>query len=250
MRIFTISDLHVDYKENLNWVNGISDFDFKNDALIVAGDISDKITIVASIFKKLKNSFKYVFFVPGNHDLWVRDDCADNSVEKFQILIKLAEEFGVHTEEVSFNKIRIVPLFGWYDYSFGLPSEKLHSIWNDYAYCVWPDDFDYFHITEMFTNLNKVRQKNDGEHLISFSHFLPSIDVMPSFIPDSRKFIYPVLGSELIGEQVLDMRSDIHIYGHSHVNNRIKIGETLYINNAYGYPSEKNICSKKLVQVL
>ncbi|MCP3923655.1 MAG: metallophosphoesterase [Desulfobacterales bacterium] len=248
MRVYNVSDLHVDYNENLKWVNGISEFEYKNDILILNGDISDKITLIADVFKKLKKCFSYIMFVPGNHDLWVREGSA-NSVEKFQEIQKVADEYGIHTEEVSFNKLRIVPLLGWYDYSFGLPTDNLHNMWNDFNFCNWPDDYDYFLITEMFTNLNKINKKQDDEFVISFSHFLPNIDVMPPFIPTDKRFIYPVLGSNLIGEQVKKLESDIHIYGHSHVNNKVIIDNTLYINNAYGYPSEKNICCKKIVKI-
>lgn len=248
MRFFTVSDIHADYRENLKWIEDLSEFDFKNDTLIFSGDISDKIDLTAYIFGRLKRSFRNVFFVPGNHDLWVRNDPSTNSIEKFHILKDVAEDCGVLTDEVSFGDVRIVPLLGWYDYSFGEPENKLHAMWNDFNFCSWPDDFDYFQITEMFINLNSVKQKED-EFLISFSHFLPFIEVMPSFIPQSKRFLYPVLGSARLGEQVLKLESDVHIYGHSHVNNVTELFGTLFINNAYGYPSEQRICRKKLYEI-
>ena len=42
MRVFAISDLHVDYKENRRWVQRLSNCDFTDDVVIVAGDITDR----------------------------------------------------------------------------------------------------------------------------------------------------------------------------------------------------------------
>ena len=39
--VYAISDLHTDHKENLNWIRCLSTEHYRNDALIVAGDISD-----------------------------------------------------------------------------------------------------------------------------------------------------------------------------------------------------------------
>jgi predicted phosphodiesterase len=72
---------------------------------------------------------------------------------------------------------------------------------------------------------------------------------MPSFIPPAKRLPYPVLGSSLIERQIRKLNSDIHIYGHSHVNNRVRKDNTLYINNAFGYPHEVRITSKQLLCV-
>jgi predicted phosphodiesterase len=48
-------------------------------------------------------------------------------------------------------------------------------------------------------------------------------------------------------QQIRLLRSDIHVYGHSHVNRRIEIGGITYINNAFGYPSETRIAAKRLL---
>ena len=47
MRVFAISDLHVEYAENDRWVSGISSEDFCNDVLICAGDVAQTATLVA-----------------------------------------------------------------------------------------------------------------------------------------------------------------------------------------------------------
>lgn len=81
---------------------------------------------------------------------------------------------------------------------------------------------------------------------ISFSHFLPRIDLMPYFIPCSKRKLYSVLGTILLEKQIRKLGSKIHVYGHSHINNQIMKDNTLYLNNAFGYPYETQITAKEL----
>ena len=85
--------------------------------------------------------------------------------------------------------------------------------------------------------------------VISFSHFLPRTDIMPSFISDNVKRLFPVFGSHKIEEQIKKLKASIHIYGHSHLNLQVKKGDRTYINNAFGYPHEKGISQKRIISV-
>lgn len=72
---------------------------------------------------------------------------------------------------------------------------------------------------------------------------------MPNFIPSKYREFYCVLGSSVIESQIRKLKSNIHVYGHSHVNLRDYRDSTLYINNAYGYPYETRICAKELAMI-
>jgi len=245
MRIFAISDVHIDFEENRQWLYSLSQSRFKNDILVLAGDISDKISLLARAFELLKQCFSEVLYVPGNHDLWVRHDKTD-SLGKFHRIKTLANNTGIRMEPFHSGPLSVIPLFGWYDYSFGLPSNKLSSMWRDYFVCKWPGGFDEDKITHHFTSMNEACLTVKNQTIISFSHFLPRIDLMPIYIPAKKRMIYPVLGSERLEAQIRRLGSHIHIYGHSHVNRRISKDHTTYINNAYGYPYETMIASKKM----
>jgi predicted phosphodiesterase len=97
MRVFTVSDIHVDYEENDHWVNSLSNIDHVDDALILAGDISDETSRIVNCFEQLTYKFKTVFFVPGNHDIWVRgaSQTKTDSIEKFFQLLSIGRECGV-----------------------------------------------------------------------------------------------------------------------------------------------------------
>ncbi|RPI74025.1 MAG: metallophosphoesterase [Desulfobacteraceae bacterium] len=247
MRIFALSDVHLEYRENAEWLFGLSRFDFQKDLLILAGDVSAKSELLEKALSFLKNCFQEVFFVPGNHDLWVRNRSNGNSLDKFQQILRLAEELGIHTRPWHLDAVSIMPLFAWYDYSFGEPSAELRHIWMDYAACQWPPDFNQRIITRTFLDLNEKHLADPGSFMISFSHFLPRIDLMPPYIPAHKQNLYPVLGTDLLNEQIKRLGSRIHVYGHSHVNRHVIMDRIAYINNAFGYPHEGRIAAKKLL---
>lgn len=247
MRIFGVSDLHIDYVENRRWFENLSVYDYTQDLLILAGDVTDSLELLGRLFRQLRLSFREVAFVPGNHELWVHRDNGINSFEKLQQVLRLAALNGIRTEQFRVLSLSVIPLYGWYDYTFGQPTPETMSTWADYRACKWPGDLDEKGITNYFIEMNRptVRAAGRGP-AISFSHFVPRIDVMPSFIPPDQRRVYPVLGSRLLKEQIRQLGAAIHFYGHSHVNRDVLIDGTRYINNAFGYPHETRITAKAL----
>eukprot|EP00920_Eleutheroschizon_duboscqi_P031213 GHVT01075482.1.p1 GENE.GHVT01075482.1~~GHVT01075482.1.p1 ORF type:complete len:231 (+),score=13.97 GHVT01075482.1:681-1373(+) len=71
MRIFCVSDLHVDYVENLTWLSSLSDVEYRADIVLVAGDVSHDSSRLLDALQQLKRKFRLVFFTPGNHDVWL-----------------------------------------------------------------------------------------------------------------------------------------------------------------------------------
>lgn len=246
MRVFAISDIHIDFDENYKWFNSISDYDYKDDILILAGDIIDKISEIDRAFKIIRSKFSRIAYVPGNHDLWIDSNEIKDSIDKFNIIKKSASDNGIDMEPVNIGELSIVPLLGWYDYTFGNPVDELMNSWSDYIACKWPENYDVTDITLYFVSLNESFLNIKNSFIISFSHFLPRIDVMPSYIPDKKRILYPVFGTTLLEKQIRKLGSNIHIYGHSHLNMQITLDNIIYINNAYGYPYEKRITAKKL----
>ena len=64
-RIFAISDIHVDISENLRLVESWSANDYLNDVLIVAGDVTDNLSLLKSVLQSLTQKFLKVCYVPG-----------------------------------------------------------------------------------------------------------------------------------------------------------------------------------------
>lgn len=247
MKVFAVSDVHVDYQTNKRWLLGLSSLDYQNDVLILAGDLTDDLHILEQCFRSLSSKFNKVLFVPGNHELWVVRDKTQTSLQKFDRVLEISAACGISTDVYHQGRISIVPLFSWYDFSFGEPCEKLKTTWSDFRICVWPDGYAEQDVTDYFISKNADKLATTNHVLISFSHFLPRIDLMPSYIHPSQRYLYPILGSASLGEQISVLKPKIHVYGHSHVNRRVEIEGVCYINNAFGYPSETRITTKELL---
>lgn len=250
MRVYAVSDIHVDFNENRQWLMNLSAQDYRDDILILAGDISDVTPFLLQTFDALKLRFREVLFVPGNHDLWTYRNNTSDSLAYFSLIQRAVHEHGILMEPYTNGPLTIIPLFGWYDYSFGLPSDELSFMWMDYTACVWPEHFDEMAITRHFISMNEGCCALTNERVITFSHFMPRIDLMPSIIPVKKRVLYPVLGTSLLEEQIRRIGPEIHVYGHTHVNRCVIKNGILYINNAFGYPRETSITRKKLLCVM
>src|SRR5262249_30093521 len=79
--------------------------------------------------------------------------------------------------------VEIIPLLAWYDYSFGEPNEELRSMWMDYRACRWPSGYTEEDVAAHFASFNDKQVSVAGATVITYSHFLPRIDLMPEFIP-------------------------------------------------------------------
>jgi hypothetical protein len=120
----------------------------------------------------------------------------------------------------------------------------------DFSRCRWPENLETpADQNSFFLQKNDIEAKSADQIVITFSHFLPRIDLMPGYIPHNFRDIYPVLGSPLLDLQIRSLNSKIHIYGHSHVNRIHSVRGIKYINNAFGYPSETRITSKTLLEI-
>jgi len=247
MRVFALSDIHIDYDVNTKWVANLSSGEYQDDALILAGDVTDRKRQLSWCLSTLAKRFKRVLFVPGNHELWViREERQKNSLQKFDDVCAIVNSSGASMQVFRERGLTIIPLLGWYDYSFGRPSEELRSIWMDYRTCCWPSGFTEKDIVSYFAAFNE-QASPVGDKVITYSHFLPRIDLMPGFVPSAKKFLYPILGSAQLEHQLRRLKPDIHVYGHSHFNRHVKIDGVTYINNAFGYPSETWMSSKRLM---
>jgi metallophosphoesterase superfamily enzyme len=75
-RVFVVSDLHTDYQDNMEWVRRlpaeVGARRGEEDALVVAGDVAETRDNFARTMAVLRERFGAVFYVPGNHDLWLR----------------------------------------------------------------------------------------------------------------------------------------------------------------------------------
>jgi predicted MPP superfamily phosphohydrolase len=145
----------MDFPENRRRLQQISSTSYLRDALVVAGDIADDLRVIDWTLRKLRSKFGKVFYVPGNHELWVRDREYD-SVEKFRRDLRLCDEIGIYTEPGRAGKAWIVTLFSWYESEYDQEGEAdVSSLegWADFYFCEWPVGLGA--ASEYFLSLNE-----------------------------------------------------------------------------------------------
>lgn len=247
MRVFALSDIHVDFPDNESWIESLSTRDYRDDILILAGDPSDSRGHLHRCFDTFVRRFRKVLYVPGNHDLWVIREKIGSSFDKFLQVCDLAQDCGIPICPTQVGDVSVIPLFSWYHYSFRSSGEDILSTWMDFHACAWPEGLGAQEITAYFRQLNEpVLVPYDGT-IITPSHFLPRVDLMLSFLPPACRSMDPVLGTERLDRQIRMVQSNIHVYGHGHVNRRIVVDGITYVNNAFGYPHEQRIATKQLI---
>lgn len=237
MRILAISDLHTDFRENLRLIEQIPASLYSGDVLIVAGDIADNTEIIKRTLSLLRSRFKTVLYMPGNHELWVRGEEYD-SIEKLFRILSLCHSLDIQTTPTKINDLWVVPLFSWYDSEFDSgPADNELEGWADFHYCKWPQGIRQVH--EYLIGLNLPNIKSYDGTVISFSHFLPRIELLPAREKLRFKGLGKVAGCRLIESQIRRLKSVTHVFGHSHINRDCEIEGVRYVQNALSYPKER-----------
>ena len=239
MRLFATSDLHTDYRENFRWLAEISDTDYRDDALIVAGDISDRLEIIRATLELLRGKFRHLLFTPGNHELWVRGAEYD-SLAKLQHVLALCAELGVRTSPVRFDDFWVVPLFSWYDGVFDpeLKSERTaRQAWADFHFCKWPANIGS--LPDYFLRLNEPHLKTYDAPVVTFSHFIPRAELLPPSEYLRINWLGSVSVCAALDNQIRKLESVVHVCGHTHTRVDTVIDGVHYIQNAVRYPKER-----------
>ncbi len=277
-RIFTLSDLHVDFPANMDYMLSLPDIKYKSDVLIVAGDISDSMDHLRTILSSLTRKFHTVTFVPGNHELWVRRKSAADSIAKFHTIIDLCEELNVQTRPFAVGeadrRVWITPLFSWYRTDETDPDtlfipkagEDLeNSPWTDNYLCRWPAQINTSRrVADYFLQINRqhIYQSYDAP-LITFSHFLTRRELIFGNLDMARQYAngretiprYPqdpvpefnfsrVAGCAQIDHQLRQIGAKVHIYGHQHRNRNRLIDGVHYLSKCLGYNRERSMLGK------
>jgi len=100
----TMSDLHTDHSANQSMISALQKSSkHKEEALIVAGDITHKTQLLEWTFRCLTQAFNVVTVVWGNHDLWLErggPPSQQHSLHKLQRLERICRDLGVYTSPI------------------------------------------------------------------------------------------------------------------------------------------------------
>lgn len=265
MRVFAWSDLHADYSRNRERIAAaVAGHSHLDDVLLVAGDVSDDMDTLARTLEGLRARFAEVFFVPGNHEAWVRRGGFADSQAKLDRIEALCGELGVRTRPARLGKgsgkaVWIVPLTSWYQkpehgpdslYVEKATEDAAQSLWADDVFVRWPDG-DAGAAAERLLRSNQAHLARAYDApVVSFSHFLPRREVMfrapeePAANWHRQPDRHPafnfsrVAGSLGIERQLRALGSSVHVYGHQHRNRDRVLEGVRYVSHCLGYPGE------------
>jgi len=283
MRVFALSDLHADYQDNLLWVENLSRSEYVRDTLLLAGDVSHDRNVFAGVLAALRSRFAQVFFVPGNHDLWLRSRDSGDSITKHGDIIRCCESLDVRTtagiarDSENDRGVWIVPLEAWYARPGEDPEESLFvpkpgedpslRMWVDDRAIRWPVFESGATAARYFLERNKPLLEAGGDGpVISFSHFLPRRELIFPTVEELQAMGFPlkdpqpkfnfsrVAGCTGLDRQIRRLGSVLHVYGHQHRNRVRQIDGVTYVSHCLGYPREraegrisKSLCEPLLV---
>jgi hypothetical protein len=230
MRIYAVSDLHADILENRRLLERIPVGEHGGDTLIVAGDVGTALPLIADVLGGLRERFAELFFVPGNHELWVRAGEPD-SLEKFHAVLAVCATVGVRTAPARVGGAWVVPLFSWYDAAFDVRGEADRDsleAWSDNYLCRWPAGPPP---AERFRDLNAPHLRAFDAPVVSFSHFVPRPELLPPVRWLRFKGLPLVAGSVGIDRQLRAAGARVHVYGHTHIPDDRVLDGVRYLQN-------------------
>jgi len=233
MRIFAISDLHTDLRENRQALERAPLGGHGDDALIVAGDVADSETVLRDTLQLLAGRFAEVFFVPGNHEMWVRGEERD-SMEKFRAVLRVCDQAGVRTAPARVGDTWVVPLFSWYDASFDVRGEGVAEeleAWADRYFTRWPDGVN--RVDEAFLGMNELHVRRYDAPVITFSHFVPRPELLPPVRYLRFRGLPLVAGSLGIEAQIRRIQPRAHVFGHTHIDRDLVLDGVRYVQNHF-----------------
>lgn len=228
-RVFVCSDLHVDKDGQIGWCASIDPHRFRDDVLLVAGDVGDTVNAIRQGLRELKAKFRRVFYVPGNHDLWLRPGLEDaeypDSICKLLTLFDLCDDLGVEMAPAEVARgMFVVPLLSWYNYHYDEYDPTPGRLHFD-AFAKWP--VHNLGAWELMLKLNVAHvrpyKRAPDDRVFTLSHFLPYAGLPYPKASCSAPEMAKAVGCTAIGEQADAVGSDMHAFGHTHMNEDSKM---------------------------
>ena len=229
------------------------------------------------------------------------DGCVD-SIDKLEKILELCRKHNVRygpvkiQDEQSSSSLYVIPLLSWYHSSFdtepsirgwgGIPSAR--NVVADYKRAVWPsplidnreknddsilaqfmDDlndvlFDYNY--DSFIQSSDVEKKSNSISILTYSHFLPRIELLPEKRYLTLPTLHSCVGSTYLEERLrnihhhchnhhskqfsrqyknnnttvlpMQLQQHLHAFGHSHLAWDQTIDNVRYVHVPLAYPKE------------
>ncbi|WP_338894338.1 metallophosphoesterase [Streptomyces sp. TG1A-60] len=254
--LMAISDLHIAHPENREHLAALRP-SHKDDWLIVAGDVAERISDFEWAIGTLTARSAKVVWAPGNHELWTpRDDPNQLRGERrYQHLVEICRCHGVLTPEDPYpvwhgpgGPVQIVPLFVLYDYSFrpagaatkaeGLAIAHRAGVVCTDEYLLHPDPFptrDAWCRARVTLTEERLAARGTDHPTVLVNHF-------PLEREPTRILRYPEFaqwcGTERTADWHLRYDAAVVVYGHLHIPRSTVRDGVRFEEVSVGYPRE------------
>ena len=234
MKVQYVSDLHLEFPENREWLNR-HPLKAAGDVLVIAGDffrIDDPTGPIDSFLDWCSDSYGQTLIVPGNHEWYGSGDVLKG--ENSRMLRKNVGYF--YNEVVRIEDTDFILSTMWSKINPTCASSVRRGM-NDFHLIAYDghlfttDDFNAEHLKCLDFIKNAV-EASAAPHLIVATHHVPS-----------ARCVAPCnVGSTLSSAFAVDLTSYIEasrieawIYGHSHTSIETTLGTTRILSNQLGY---------------
>ncbi|KNC52021.1 Ser/Thr protein phosphatase family protein [Thecamonas trahens ATCC 50062] len=220
---------------------------------VVAGDVARRHEDVGAALLALVAVFDAVVYVPGNNELRLSSSARGSgmlSTEAFEQARAAAARAGAIVDTAIVGDVLVVPLAGWHSAHFDGGKHFTGDVayqrrFLDFRATRWPSSWPSASLdgapdaaAEYFAQFNAgnmaaakaVLQRRDKRisALITASHFLPRLDVLPwrarTFMSSD---VVKVIGDDRIEDQIRELHTEldgehgtahVHVSGHVHIN--------------------------------
>ena len=272
MKIDYCSDTHWDFYAdpssgaNFRKIELIIEKDFSaqdSDTLIIAGDTGHYPKQDALFLTVLKERYKNIFIVQGNHNLYCVSKSQKETYKSWQAkfnetkkIFEACDCYVLDGDVVELNGKTIAGAMGWYDGSyyyqyghFNPYGESVETRWkrvmNDSR--LIPGLFDFHDI--FMVEIQKIKTAFTKEPDLMITHFIPSISkdaFHQRYRDDANNAFYSFqFDAEMLGCS----KNMKWIYGHTHDMHRFTVGNIECMCNPFGYPGENSTKSVKTLEI-
>jgi 3',5'-cyclic AMP phosphodiesterase CpdA len=255
-RMLAVSDLHVSFPENREFVADLRPGS-ADDWLLIAGDVGEISTDIEWALGTLSERFRTVVWSPGNHELWTppADPLPLRGERRYRHLVKVCRELGVLTPEDPYpvwegvgGPVVVAPLFLLYDYTFLPPGtatkgEALALAMRTGTVCTdeWllhPDPHpsrEAWCRSRIDMTVRRLEALDPGLPTVLVNHF-------PLVRDPTRVLSYPAFaqwcGTELTATWHVRYRARAVVYGHLHIPRTTWHDGVRFEEVSLGYPRE------------
>ena len=218
--------------------------------LVIAGDLGHYNQQNLMMIGMLKESYSYILYTHGNHDLYLisgqqKKKYKHKSIRRWNEMKEMTTDIaGVHAldgEIVEIEGVVFGGAPGWYDMNYGIKElgmtmEDIQDLWYDKM----NDPKQILGKPVVAVEVEKVQRIAKISDVI-FTHVGPDYSVLrEKYKKDPVTSFYYFDGRDIISQT----NAKVWCFGHTHYAYDYHVGGVRLINNALGYPPQKNVAKK------